>query len=320
MGAGRNAHFGWVQESTWGTPVTPPTKFAEIVTENLRGLRQSDPVPRIRTIDVREGSTYDAKDGAAGPVGLEVNFEGMLRLFEHAFGAVVTANPDPGTRWTHTFSLASGELMPGKGLTLYKWADVGAGYSMQVAGAKVRSLKLSVEPRRNVLAEFDFVGKDFAFVAETAPTMPSLSRYSAGHQVTVEIDDAVRKVDRLELTINESIDDDKRVLGQKTIDEPVRSDTLREVSGLIEMDAASADWDKLRARTLFKLEALCQGAVLGTGFYRFDLTALKCLVLEDPVQVTGPGIVKSRVPFRVLLPTSGSMLDAVFHNGEAAVA
>jgi len=81
-----------------------------------------------------------------------------------------------------------------------------------------------------------------------------------------------------------------------------------------------ADLTKMLGGTLFKLEILAQGAALGTGFYRMEHTFLKCLLLDDPYPVNGPGIVKSTLAFRALLPTSGELASLVVHNNESAVA
>jgi hypothetical protein len=86
------------------------------------------------------------------------------------------------------------------------------------------------------------------------------------------------------------------------------------------MDAFQADWSKLDAGTLFKLELLHTGPTLGAGTYRMDFTALKCLVTGNPFTISGPGVVKTTLPFKALKPTAGELLSLVVVNEEAAVA
>jgi len=318
MGAGRNSWIGWGQEGTWGTAVAP-TKFAELVSENIRAMRVRTPRPVFRDLDVREGHFYDEKFGAAGPFSIEVNYEGLLRLLEHLTGGTpTTVQVDAGVRWTHAFTLAAGELMTGKGLSFQVNKDLTN--VNRLFGGKLLGMTLSVDPRRNTLIELDLVGKDMDQVGAAAPTFPTGSLYVAGHQATVEIDDVARAVDTVELVIENALDDDKRVIGSKQIAEPVRGGDRRGISGTIVADAVDADWTKLNAGTLFKLEILHQGAALGTGFYRFDVTALKCMVTEDPIQVGDSGIIKATIPFVVQKPTSGQMLQIDVHNAESAVA
>lgn len=317
MGFGRNSYLGWAQEATWGTGVSV-TKYAELVSENLRTIREREARPVYRDLDEREGNLYDVKFGGDGPKTIEASYEGLLRLLEHTFGAVNTVIEEAAIRWGHTFSLAAGELMAGKGLSVHVGKDLTTAH--RLIGGKVRQLRLVYDPRRNVQAEIDLVGKDVDQVTPATPTFPASSLYVAGHQVVCEIDDVARAIDSAEITLANGLDDDKRVLGSKYIAEPVRSDTRRIVTGRIVADAADADWTKLNAGTLFKLELLATGPTLGNATYKFNLTALKCLITEEPVQVTGPGIVKSTINFKVLKPSAGSMLDLLVSNAESAVA
>jgi hypothetical protein len=267
---------------------------------------------------VREANFYDEKFGGAGPYAIEANYEGLLRLLEHAFGAVTTTVSEAAIRWQHAFTLATGELMTGKGISFHVHRDMANAF--RLLGGKIRELRYTLDPKRNVQLEFDLVGKDIDTLAAVAPTLPGTSLYVAGHQAVIEIDDVARAVDSLELVFSNGLDDDKRVIGSKNIAEPVRGDSRRSVTGTLVADAADADWTKFNAGTLFKLEALSTGPTLGAGNYRLDIIALKCLVTEEPFQVTGPGLVKATIPFTVVKPTSGSMLDLTVQNAESVVA
>jgi hypothetical protein len=184
----------------------------------------------------------------------------------------------------------------------------------------VDSAAFSFSPERNAQVEFDGAGKDVSAIAAVSPTFPSTATYVAGHQCVVEIDDVVRAVDSVTINVKNGMDLDKRVLGSKNIAEPVRSDTRRMIEGEIVVDALQADWSKLDAGTLFKLEVLNTGPTLGAGTYRMDFTLLKCLVTGNPFTISGPGIVKSTIPFKALKPTAGELLSIAIVNNEATVA
>ena len=320
MGAGRNSYFGYVQETTWGTPVTPPTKWLEIVSESMEDINTKVARPVVRGLHKREGNLYDEKQGGAGPVACELNYVGLLRLLEHLMGTSPSATPfDTGARNEFLFTLAAGELMAGKGLTGYLFRD--QTQEEQYAGLKIRSGTFSFDPKRNGQLELDFVAKAMLQVATTTPTFPGTSTYVAGHQCVCEMDDVVRAFDSATIAVNNALDDDKRVLGSKNIAEPVRADTV-EVTGTISADAVQADLTKYKNDTLFKLEFLHTGPVLGTGNYKLNFILNKCRLTKAPYKVDGPGIVKSDLEFEALLPTSGlaDMLQVLASTNETVIA
>lgn len=321
-GFGRNSFVGWAQEATWGTAVAA-TKFAELISEGIETVRDRPARPVVRDLDEREGNLYDALFGVRGPFAVELNYGGMLRLFEHLFGdaSVATVLLEAAISWTHTITLKD-TIMSAKGLSLHVNRDVDAGSTpqLQAAGYKLNSATFSFAPDRNGQVEFDGAGKDSSIIAAVTPTLPAIANYVAGHQLAVEIDDVARAVDSIELTIDNGLDLEKRVVGSKNIAEPIRSDTRRSITGTLTMDAVQADWSKLNAGTLFKLELLHTGPALGANFNRMDFTMLKCLVTGNPFTISGPGVVKSTVPFKALKPATGELLSLVIVNNESAVA
>ena len=324
-GFGRNSHVGWVEEPAWGTAVTPPTKFAELISASPNLIYQREPRPVLRGLDPREGNFYDAKQGGEPTFAVEANYEGLLRLFEHLFGDAsgATSNPDVDTRYEHLFTLKD-TIMSGKGLSLYVNTDVdpGGNEEIQLAGFKINSLRMSGDPTRNLQLEFSGAIKASVDVTASTPTFPGITKYVAGHQLVCEIDDVARAINSYELNIDNGLDIDKRIHGSKNIGEPIRGDgnPARTVSGTISMDAVLADLTKLRAGTLFKLEFLHTGAVLEADFYRFDVVMAKCLITDTPYSVSGPGVMKTTLPFRAVLPTSGELITALFSNTETAIA
>lgn len=320
-GYGRNSFIGWGEESTWGTGVAA-TKFAEIVSEAMNPIRIRTPRASVRGLDDREANFYDEKFGGEGSFVIGLNYAGLLRLMEHAFGDAsgVTTGPVSSV-YTHTFS-PKDSLMTGKGLSLHVNTDVDNGGTPQIryAGFKIGSLKWSFDPRANALLEVAGAAKDFSSIAAVAPTLPGFATYVAGHQTVMEIDDVVRKFDSAEVTLDNGLDLDKRVMGSKNIDEPIRGDNRRMVSGTITMDAVAADLAKFEAGTYFKLEFISTGPVLGGGTYKHTLVMAKCRLDGAPYHVNGPGVIKTEVPFVADLPSAGERLQAIFDNNESAIA
>jgi len=324
-GFGRNSFVGWAEEGagTWGTGVAA-TKFAELGSESMKIIRERKPRPVYRgLIDGREGQLYDEKQGAAGSFAIEGNYNGLLKLFEHAFGdssGVVTV-AEGGIRWLTTYSLAQ-TIMSTKGLSLHINTDVDNGATPQrrYNGFKINTLKFTFDPKRNLLLEVGGAAKDHSDIAAVSPTFPAIANYVAGHQCVVSLDTVATKVDAVELSIDNGLDLDKRILGDKRIDEPIRSDNQVKMEGQITKDAVAADMTKFRDGTLFRLDVVCTGPTLGAGNNKLSLIALKCLVTDDPYNVTGPGIVKSKFPFKVLEPVSGQALQLLIENNESAIA
>lgn len=321
-GFGYESFVGWGEESAWGTPVVP-AKYAELISESMNEIRDRQPRPVARGLDVREGNFYDRLFGASGSFDIEMNYIGLLRLLEHAFGDAsgVTTVGEAAIRWIHTFSPKK-TLMSGKGLSLHINKDVDNGATPQVryAGFKVNALTFAFTPDNNARLSVAGAAKDFASIAVSTPTFPAAAQYVAGHQTTVEIDDVAREVDAVEITMDNGMNLEKRVLGSKNIAEPIRGDTRRSVRGSLTMDAVAADLAKLDAGTLFKLEVICTGPTLGAANFKLQLVALKCLVTGAPFHVTTPGRMKSTLDFIAEEPTSGELFQAIVDNNESAIA
>ncbi|KKL53089.1 hypothetical protein LCGC14_2278920, partial [marine sediment metagenome] len=242
-GFGRDSHIGWVEEPTYGTVVTPPTKFEELISQNVEGIRIRTPRPTVRGLDTAEDDLYDEKFGVEGPFNFNINYEGQLRLLEHLFGAVATVVLEAVISWTHTFTLTDA-LQTGKGLSIYINLDLD---EYQCKGCKLSQAVFTFDPKLPATVEFSLVGQDMEGVAASTFVAQANSLYVGGHQLTCEIDDVVRAIDSATLTINNGLDIDKRILGSKSIVEPVRGDTRREITGTLKMDALDTDWDKFQS-------------------------------------------------------------------------
>ena len=314
-GFGRDSFVGWAEEPTYGTAVTPPTQFEELKSESVRAIRTRPPRPTFRGLHTQSNDLYDEKFGAEGPFKINVNFNNHLKLYEHLFGAGATVILEAVISWTHTFTLTD-PLQSGKGLTLY----INRGLDeYQFKGCKIFQAAFAFDPKLPADVEFSIAGQDAAGVAASTFVANNNARYVAGHQLLCEIDDAERVIDTATLVLNNGLDIDKRVLGSKSIDEPVRGDSRPEISGTLIMDALDTDWDKFLQGTLFKLELIHTGPVLGANNFKYDLTALECQLIDAPIRLDGPGIIKAEWNFKVYKPAAGEMLSLAVVNDEMTI-
>lgn len=101
MSSGINAQFGFVDEATYGTAVTP-TKFLEFISESIKLEKE-----RIESAGIKAGRRVlhrwnDGVQRVTGDVEIELAPQGTGTLLKHMFGGVTTSGAaDP---YTHTFT------------------------------------------------------------------------------------------------------------------------------------------------------------------------------------------------------------------------
>jgi hypothetical protein len=111
------SQIGFSKEATWGTAVTPVTRFFEYVSESI-----TPNYARIESNSLRAGQRVQRSDrwatnfkGAAGTVEIEVMSKGFGFFLEHLTGGtVVTTGPTETTAYNHQAKLGS---LTGKGIT-----------------------------------------------------------------------------------------------------------------------------------------------------------------------------------------------------------
>src|SRR4029077_12887968 len=103
LGSGLAGQVGWVNESTFATPVTP-TAFVPIVSESItqdRERLESDAIIAGRRVLTSSQWTVGNLT-VAGDIALELTNRGIGKLLLAAFGTVVDAGSGPDG-FTHTF-------------------------------------------------------------------------------------------------------------------------------------------------------------------------------------------------------------------------
>jgi hypothetical protein len=231
--SGLAGQIGFADEVTPGTAVTP-TLFLPFVDEGIEGDRprvESDAIQagrRVVTSNMWNGGNHSF----AGPIGLELYDRGLVKLFKHMFGNVVTTGAGP---YNHT--VTPGDL-DGKSLTVQVGRPGVAGtvHPFTYAGVKITEWEIAVSA-----GEIATLGLDVIAMTETTATALAASTPVAGlkpvkfNHGAITIGGTAFKVKSATLKGSNGLDDDRRFIGTQTIDEPLEAE-LREYSGTLELE------------------------------------------------------------------------------------
>lgn len=152
-------------EGTYGTPVTPVTRFSEYNSESIEeteGRTEGDPL-RTGTLVKRNDRFTPYFSGAAGTIQLDVMTKGFGYWLQHMLGAVATTGPVETTVFTHTGTM--GETF-GKSFTAQlnrPFDPAGTNQAFTYSGGKVVDWTLSNSVDGNLIAE---LGLDFQTVSD----------------------------------------------------------------------------------------------------------------------------------------------------------
>ncbi len=183
---GYNAFFGWAKETTYGTQVTPPSKFVECESISTSDDRKLIHKPLLGHV----GRRRVIRDKHAPGIGLKFPFviEGIEQLIEAAIGGVVTTGAGP--TYTHTYALAASLPV---GFTSYVDIDDGAisgDHVQRVSGCQIDKLTLTQEMGGTLDVELEIMGREFDDVARTTPSLPTYTTFDYGLMTLATINPA----------------------------------------------------------------------------------------------------------------------------------
>lgn len=305
------AQFGFAEESTYGTAVTPPTRFMEFVSESLK-----NEIERVESKGLRAGRRVllssqwgQGKRRIGGDVELEVLSTGQALLWKHMMGTVVTAGASP---YTHTCT--PGDLTA-KSLTLQVGRPDSGGTvrAFTYAGAKIANWELSAAAGEIAALKLGIVGatEDTAaalgsatYAAAMAPlTSVSGTLLVAGAQVDVK---------EWSLSGNNALADNRWFIrGNGAIKEPLENG-VRIYEG-----SFTADFESLtpynrfvngtEASLVLNLAGVSPYAVAITANVRFD---------GDTPNVSGPEMLELPLKFKCVAPgaADSSAISVVITN------
>jgi len=211
--------IGFADETTWGTPVTPVTKFFEFNSEGIEeseGRTEGDPL-RVGTYTKRSDRFTPYFAGASGSIQFDVLSKGFGYFLKHMLGAVATTGPAETAAYTHTGTM--GDLF-GKGFTCQVGRPLYPSGTVQpftYEGGKITEWTLSNSVDGNLVLD---LGVDFQQVATatalTTATYPSgMDNLTwAGGTVTI----GGTQVDLTDISIkgNNNLNTDRRYISGST--------------------------------------------------------------------------------------------------------
>ena len=204
---GQEHFIGVVIESTYGTPVTPPTLFFECLSDSLKLESGWTQKPELRSTS--NVTRVKNKRKVSGSVSMQVPWDGMGTLIKWAMGTSTPSGSDP---YTHAIALA--RALPF--FTLYSSKDGDAISTIdQYSSCQITKLSLKQDMEEALIATIDFIGCNVAAVSKPTPSfsvkdviewtmLTSLTYNSAGTTVPCR---------SFELTIENPVYEDHYTLG-----------------------------------------------------------------------------------------------------------
>jgi len=279
--------IGFADETTYGTPVTPVTRFFEYNSEGIaesEGRTEGDPL-RVGTYVKRSDRFTPYFAGAAGSVQLDVLTKGFGYFLKHMLGAVATSGPAETAAYTHTGTI--GDLL-GDCFTCQvarPFHPSGTVQPFTYEGGKVTEWTLSNSVDGNLVLD---LGLDFEQVA-TATALASASYPSGMDNLTwaggvVTIGGSNYDVTEISIAGSNNLDVERRqIRGNTDKKEPTAG--RREVTFSL-----SADFDSLTQRNRAHAAA------------RADALAALVATWTGPTIITGATTIKPKL--KVTLPAA----------------
>ena len=329
---GYNAVLGLGKESAFGTFVTS-TMFLEFNSESLKYA--IEPV-KIEAINGSRDFKKIVQGNASVSGGIEAPFnvaaDACVILFKQAMGGTSTVIAASSSSYTHT--LTPGDMENNrststanhlKGLSIAVRPGDSAAQTWNFFGCRVNQFTLKADVGSPVVMSAELVGQGCSISA----TMPAAS-YSdvnpvifAGASVktgatTTTV--AVEYVKSFELSINNNINTDHRVLGSRLVQQlpPVMREITLKVSQVFDTTTA---YDRFIAQTDTTFElTLDSQIVLGasTGTYNCVITLPRCVLGPNNPAVSGPGPIQQELEYICLWDSATSYsINATVRNKTA---
>lgn len=298
---GFDAFVGAGVESTWGTAVTR-TKFIEPASMS-GGLNPGrSPIPSIRS-RVQPGMFANGKKTAAS-FGYSLPYLYSIQIFRNALWGYAFSTPESG-RNQHLFTLGTTVPAP---LT-FEFANSEANADI-FAGCFVRKLAFSAKADAVMNCAVDFVGKAGTTGTKSAsPTLADLNTYCVTPtQIAVTLDGgASEELDNVDITIEPGIDEGRpKIRGGADIVQPQPTGQAK-VTASFTRDYSSAGMQtKFASGATVSLILTATGPTLVTGNYLFKIELPMLIIVGDPPQPSGSGIVSETINAEAVLDTTST--------------
>lgn len=312
--SGLYAQIGFGAETTYGQAVTVDHFYPlreEALEQEIERLESEGIVAGARML--RSEQWGPGNRSLTGDVGLELFQQNTALLFSHMLGTITSSAT--GGIATHTVS--PGDLT-GKSLTVQKGVPTPGGASvipLTWAGSKVQSWEIA-----NAVGEIATLGLTLIAQSETDGTSLAVASFGTGALApyrfvhgSVSIAGTDQCVREVTISGENNLSDDRRCIGQDTIDEPVEM-ALREITGSMTLEFTSTDqYQRFTAGTETAL-------VLSWSASASAQATITMNVRYDGITPTieGRDLVVPEVPFKCIASTTqdSSAFQAVIVNSQ----
>jgi hypothetical protein len=280
---GNKSHIAFVEESTWGTPVTPPTKFVEITeAESFNWTREKKFIPTGNTRSVRH--QVNGKTNLTGGFKTFLDYKGDQNLlFKHALGSNSTSAANGDGQYTHTVSLA--EALP-VGLTIYANRNSAVyGEEFQYPGCMVQKVTITQAVAEPAYVQFDFVGEGTQDeVTATATSFPAIEIADWNDLIagTLTLNGSAVPMSNLEWSLENTLADDVYTLSAVSRAD-LKPDGERIVMASFDtfIEATDPVYALFTGDTEFATVITWKGPLIaGTSYNEFTINMARCRITD----------------------------------------
>lgn len=322
---GNKSHVAFAEETTWGTAVTPPTNFIELMeAESFTQTRERvfPPTGNTRSIYHEVAGMKTATGGFKTM--LTYNGDELL-LLKHVMGSVSTGSVNADGQYTHTLSFA--EALP-VGLTFYANRNSAVyGKEFQYPGYMLNKCTISQPIGQPASISFEGTGSGaMTEVTATSPTFPAIELATWNHLATsvgtFTLNGATVPCDNLTINIENTLSG-VQVLTQNTLADQ-KADGERIVTMTFDTYIVASDpvYALFTGDTEFATVVKWRGALIaGTSYAEFGVTASQCKITEHPGPQGGAGgVIKGSVTIRCKASAAlNNELSIVIKNENSAL-
>ena len=212
QGYGHDSYFGWAVETTYGTPVHPPTIFGYV--PEIQDSVGRAPIVVRRLGQVSPKQVITGKMNGMINVAPDFLWEGVETLLKRCMGSVNTTGPVGGI-YTHAFSLAAalGQIT---GYVNKDAGAIGGSTADQYSACKVSKWTLIQESEQPLRLELELLPKNVASVALVALTFPTYDPVTYDQMSEAVMNPASEnyalQIQNFKLSCDNALDDDHYVL------------------------------------------------------------------------------------------------------------
>lgn len=252
-------YFGCEPEVSWGTAVTPVTRFFEAISESVQMEREYETLETFGVNSVRD--VAELSSVVSGDVEIAAGYEGIGILYEYLIGSSETSGSDP---YTHLFPHSSTGIpdtdREDKSLTLEFKRDESLFWVYP--GAFITSLSHSFSLDSSSRISVGFLAKnETTATAKTGGGSVSFATFTPikPTQITVEVDDSLVCAQSVSIEIENPLDE-PFCMGETGLSvQPERSGSLK-VTGSAELIFEDfTEYAKWGSDTPVKMEVICTG-------------------------------------------------------------